>query len=123
MALLETLTIGVGAAVAKTVLKRWLEDSDFAEAVGVEIVDILIKAGADKRMQDKFDKAPLDYCKMFSEETKYGAFPSLFECFECAQIPGNPATQKRARATMSALIPFNPPRVKRIRNPRILHAR
>ena len=38
----------------------------------LEIVEILIKAGADKRLQDKFDKAPLDYCKMFSEETKYG---------------------------------------------------
>ena len=41
MALIETLTIGVGAAVAKTALKRWLDDSDFALSVGTEIVDIL----------------------------------------------------------------------------------
>ena len=41
MALIETLTIGVGAAVAKTALKRWLEDSDVALSVGTEIVDIL----------------------------------------------------------------------------------
>lgn len=40
----------------------------------LELVEILIEAGADKRMQDDFGKAPLDYCKMFSEESKYGAF-------------------------------------------------
>ena len=78
----------------------------------LEIVEMLIKAGADKLMRDKFDKAPLDYCKMFSEETKYGAFASLFECFELrGMIPGN---RKRARRNKPALIPFTPPRVKRI---------
>ena len=38
----------------------------------LEIVEMLIKAGADKRLQDDFGKSPLDYCKMFSEESKYG---------------------------------------------------
>ena len=38
----------------------------------LEIVEILIKAGADKRLQDDFGKSALDYCKMFSEESKYG---------------------------------------------------
>lgn len=40
----------------------------------LEIVEILIKAGADKRLQDDFGKSALDYCKMFSEESKYGKF-------------------------------------------------
>ena len=36
------------------------------------VVKFLLLKGADKSMQDEFDKTPLDYCKMFSDETKYG---------------------------------------------------
>jgi hypothetical protein len=41
MALLETLTIGVGAAVAKSALKLWLKDSEIAAAAATSTVDIL----------------------------------------------------------------------------------
>ena len=40
----------------------------------LECVDYLLKHGADKSIQDQYDKTPLDYCKMFSDETKYGKY-------------------------------------------------
>jgi NACHT domain len=43
MALLETLTIGVGAAVANSALKLWLKDSEIAAAAATSTVDILAK--------------------------------------------------------------------------------
>ena len=43
MALLETLTIGVGAAVAKSALKLWLKDSEIAAAAATSTVDILAR--------------------------------------------------------------------------------
>lgn len=43
MALIETLTIHVGAAVAKAAAKAWLKDEPFAEAGAVGLVDVLKK--------------------------------------------------------------------------------
>lgn len=43
MALLETLTIYVGAAVAKAAAKVWLKDAPFAEAAAGGLVDVLKK--------------------------------------------------------------------------------
>jgi hypothetical protein len=43
MALIETLTIGVGVAVAKSALKLWLKDSEIAASVGTATIDIVAK--------------------------------------------------------------------------------
>ena len=43
MALIELLTVGIGAAVAKTALRRWLEDSDYANSASTTIVDIIAR--------------------------------------------------------------------------------
>ena len=43
MALIETFTIGVGAAVAKAARKLWLKDSDIAAAAATSTVDIVAK--------------------------------------------------------------------------------
>jgi hypothetical protein len=40
----------------------------------LECVEYLLKNGADKALQDDKDKTALDYCKMFSDESKYGKF-------------------------------------------------
>ena len=45
------------------------------------VVKFLLLKGADKSMQDEFDKTPLDYCKMFSDETKYGKTTTLLLLF------------------------------------------
>jgi hypothetical protein len=43
MALLETLTVEVGGAVAKLILKVWLKDSSIAQDVSLPVADILLK--------------------------------------------------------------------------------
>jgi hypothetical protein len=47
----------------------------------LECVQMLLKNGADKTLQDDADKTALDYCKMFNDETKYGAFFFIFLFF------------------------------------------
>ncbi|HEX3172897.1 MAG TPA: NACHT domain-containing protein [Solirubrobacterales bacterium] len=46
MALFETLTIGVGGAVARTLLKLWLRDGEIAQTVGLSLTE-LAERGAD----------------------------------------------------------------------------
>lgn len=53
MLLSETLLIAVGPAVAKTALKRWLEDEDYARDAGVAVIDMLKKKIPDLRTQKK----------------------------------------------------------------------
>jgi hypothetical protein len=43
MTFIETLTVGVGAAVAKTALTLWLKDSEIAAAAATSTVDALAK--------------------------------------------------------------------------------
>ena len=43
MALLETLVVGVGAGIAKGVLKLWLGDFELAEQVSLSVLDIVKK--------------------------------------------------------------------------------
>jgi hypothetical protein len=58
MAVLETLTIRVGAAVAKAALKLWLKDSEIAAAAAVSTVDILAKLpfGVRRPAQREFER-------------------------------------------------------------------
>ena len=62
-----------GASANATTMRKKTPLHYAVVGANVEIVEILVNAGADKRMQDEFGKAPLDYCKMFTEESKYGA--------------------------------------------------
>ena len=41
MALLETLALAVGPAVAKNILKFWLGDQEIARSIGGELIDLL----------------------------------------------------------------------------------
>ena len=41
MALIETVTIEVGAAIAKSILSLWLKDSTLGENISLSIVDLL----------------------------------------------------------------------------------
>ena len=41
MALIEVLTLQLGSAVAKSILKLWLKDSNLAQDVGSELLDIV----------------------------------------------------------------------------------
>ena len=58
MALVETLTVGVGAADAKSALKLWLKDSEIASAAATSTVDILAKLpfSARRPAQREFDR-------------------------------------------------------------------
>jgi hypothetical protein len=49
MALLETLTVGVGGAISKALIKRWAADSEIASDVGGQLAELLAKAGLDYR--------------------------------------------------------------------------
>jgi hypothetical protein len=41
MALIEVLTLQLGSAVAKSILKLWLKDSSLAQDAGAELLDIV----------------------------------------------------------------------------------
>jgi len=47
MVLLETLTLGVGSAIGKSLLKVWLKDLAIEQEIGLSILDILKSKGAD----------------------------------------------------------------------------
>ena len=41
MVLLETLTLQVGSAISKAILKSWLKDSEVGQEIGLNVLDIL----------------------------------------------------------------------------------
>jgi hypothetical protein len=53
MALLETLTLQVGPAIAKAILKKWLKDSPIAEGTASSLVDIFKTKTADVIAQQR----------------------------------------------------------------------
>jgi len=53
VAILETLVVTVGPAIAKTLVKSWLEDSDLASSVGLSLVDLLSKKTNDRIAQQR----------------------------------------------------------------------
>ena len=81
MALLETLTVGVGAAVAKTALKRWLEDAEFAKDASASVVDILAKKVPDtiaqRRTARSLERVAEDVAEALAPffETEAGGLP------------------------------------------------
>ena len=56
MALLETLVVGVGAGIAKGVLKLWLRDFELAEQVGLSVLDIVKKKTRDLFAQNSANR-------------------------------------------------------------------
>jgi Leucine-rich repeat (LRR) protein len=60
MALMETLTVNLGAAVAKSVIKAWLKDDELAQAASASLVDTLSKHIPDflarRRTAHQFDR-------------------------------------------------------------------
>ncbi|CAG0989829.1 Internalin A [Methanosarcinales archaeon] len=53
MALLETLTLQVGSAIGKAILKVWLKDRVVEQEIGISIVDLLKLKGADVIAQQR----------------------------------------------------------------------
>src|SRR5262245_5294999 len=51
MALIEVLTLQLGSAVAKSILKLWLKDSSLAQDIGSELLDIVKSKTADQIAQ------------------------------------------------------------------------
>jgi hypothetical protein len=97
MALLETLTIGVGAAVAKSALKLWLQDSEIAAAAATTTVDILTKMlpfEVRRPAQREFDR--------IADEV--GAKLARFLEAECPDLPEN-ETEAAALAVARDLLP------------------
>lgn len=56
MALVETLITAVGAAVARTTLKRWLEDDEYARDISTSILGILEKKIPDLLTRSKAER-------------------------------------------------------------------
>ena len=60
MALIEVLTLQLGSAVAKSILKLWLKDSSLAQDIGSELLDIVKSKTSDqiaqRRAQRQFEQ-------------------------------------------------------------------
>ena len=41
MAILETLALGLGATIAKTILSQWLQDNGVAKTIGTGLIDVI----------------------------------------------------------------------------------
>jgi hypothetical protein len=60
MALIEVLTLQLGSAVAKSILKLWLKDANLAQDIGSELLDIVKSKTSDqiaqRRAQRQFEQ-------------------------------------------------------------------
>ena len=41
MAILETLALGLGTTIAKTILSQWLQDNGVAKTIGTNLIDVI----------------------------------------------------------------------------------